>query len=74
MNVVRRSVKTFKEVLACECGGEYTFTGITLLTYPEQYRHQCCNCGKMETTTILYPRIVTEDVQDEGDNSREQDD
>lgn len=70
-SVVKKSIKTYKEVLACECGGEFQFTGIVLLTYPEQYKHKCCNCGKMETTTIRYPRIATEDVQDEGDYSGE---
>lgn len=69
--IVRKHVKSYKEVITCACGGEYQFTGITFLTHPEQYEYRCSNCREMLTSTILYPRIVAEEAEYEGDCGRE---
>ncbi len=41
----------------CECGGEVSATGITLLSNPAQYEHRCVECGKEVNLMRLYPYI-----------------
>jgi hypothetical protein len=44
--------------LMCDCGGQMVPTGITLLTDPLQYPHECDACGKVETiSNKKYPYV-----------------
>lgn len=59
-------VKTFAEKLYCDkCGEEMKLNEmglVTYLTYPMQYPYQCPNCGHEETTSVQYPHIYYEVV------------
>ena len=41
----------------CECGGEFKRNGMVLMTYPEQYSHDCDRCGKREVVYEQSPKI-----------------
>ena len=34
------------KLVVCECGGEYVFEHMVLLTEPPQYPYRCNKCGK----------------------------
>lgn len=51
-------VKTIEVRQYCDkCGGELTFTGEVLLSYPEKYVHKCEKCGHTEWLPKSYPCI-----------------
>lgn len=50
-------VKTYKIRAYCECGGEYTYAGISYPTYPEQHVHHCSKCNNKEKSFNCYPYI-----------------
>lgn len=41
----------------CDCGGEFRATGMTLLSSPPWYVHQCTKCRVTENFRISYPTI-----------------
>ena len=38
-------------VLKCECGGVFKWTGAVLTSYPPQYPYHCDKCGKTKVKT-----------------------
>ena len=63
-----QEVRTFKERIYCDCGGEYVWNGICLTTYPAQYPHVCSNEGCLDKMTMSgqsYPREITQEVGEE---------
>jgi ribosomal protein L34E len=66
--VVRVPVRTYRERLVCECGGELVVTYARSKLVGREYLHKCQRCGA-ETEWMdndRYPRIVHEEVEDDG--------
>ena len=56
-----KKVQPIKVIAVCECGGEMKPTGITLMTNPCRYPHECNKCGRAETYDCKYPKIEYEE-------------
>ena len=65
MNEIKKEVRTFMTYLQCECGGEYVYdhSRPVLDTYPAQHPYACNKCGKIITSTGIYPQIEYEDMK-----------
>ncbi len=65
--MIRRiEVKTYRERLICsKCDTEMEFEGIALMSNPAQYPFRCPMCQKTLRTTVIYPRIIHEEIEGE---------
>ncbi len=62
----KREVKVYKVDLFCdECGGEMYSQGISLMSNPPMYLHECKECGAVLSPSSLYPKIVYENKENE---------
>jgi len=65
MTTIKRiEVKTYRERLYCECGGEMLPTGMIYSTMPPQYPHQCQVCGAQAIAPDSFPRVVYDESGD----------
>lgn len=71
----RRKIKSIHDVfLTCSCGSQRVEpVGTVYTTYPVLYEYICMECGKVETSQILYPYLHYE-YEDEDDESTEETD
>ena len=46
----------------CDCGGEMVPTGAVLCSYPPKYTHEGNKCGKIESYSNTYPKVVYKEV------------
>ena len=61
MPELRMVMQTFKVDMECDCGeGLMRPTGVTLMSNPAQYPHQCKVCGATKNFRVSYPHIIYE--------------
>lgn len=53
-------VKYFCEPCATKGGGEYKYTGRTMLTSPPKFQHVCDRCGERKLLSKQYPSTELE--------------
>lgn len=60
---VRNQVVPMRVQLRCECGQFMSPTGITLMSYPPQYEHECPGCKIKMNMRRSYPYVEFNDAR-----------
>jgi len=61
--IVDIAVKPVKQVLYCsQCDAELKWDGITLMSNPPKYKHECPMCLDWVMKQNVYPKIIHVDI------------
>ena len=71
MKEKRFDVKPIKIEAVCDCGGVYEMnSNVVLTTYPPKYQYKCNKCGKITTSSEIYPKILHEKIEEKINDKR----